>query len=417
MRLILAAALGLILASSAQAQPQPLAQAEAQAQAGAPAQEQVSPLDRLVHEQLLVLDTHLDTPALLHRPGWDIGDYHHYSWDVSQVDIPRMAQGGLDGGFFVIYTRQGPLTPEGYAAARSGALVRAAEIQRMVAGHPDVFAFATKPEDAARIAAQGKRIVYQSIENSYPLGTDLGLLETFHRLGVRMAGPVHSKNNQFADSATDKPRWNGLSPLGRAWVAEMNRLGMLIDASHASDAAFDQMLALSKAPIILSHSGPKAMFDHPRNLDDDRLRKLARAGGVMQLNSLYLEPFNSDPDRNALHDRQEQFQTLAPAEQRKLLRDAAALDAKRPYVSATFDMFMNSLLHAIKVMGVDHVGIGADWDGGGGVLGMEDVTTLPRITARLRRAGYSEGDIAKIWSGNLLRLLAKAQAGAQPAVK
>jgi len=405
MRLILAAALGLILALPAQAQT------------ATRAQEQVSPLDRLVHEQLLVLDTHLDTPMLLHRPGWDIGAYHHYGWDGSQVDIPRMAQGGLDGGFFVIYTRQGPLTPDGYAAARSGALVRAAEIQRMVAGHPDVFAFATTPEDAARIAAQGKRIVYQSIENSYPLGTDLGLLETFYRLGVRMAGPVHSKNNQFADSATDTPRWNGLSPLGRAWVAEMNRLGMLIDASHASDAVFDQLLALSKTPIILSHSGPRAMFDHPRNLDDDRMRKLARAGGVMQLNSLYLEPFNSDPDRNALHDRQEEFQTLALAEQRKLLRDAADLDAKRPYVSATFDMFMTSLLHAIKVMGVDHVGIGADWDGGGGVLGMEDVTALPRITARLRQAGYSEGDIAKIWSGNVLRLLGQAQAGAQPAAK
>mgnify|MGYP000583691936 CR=1 FL=1 len=407
MRLILAAALGLTLASSALAQ----------GQTAAPAQEQVSPLDRLVHEQLLVLDTHLDTPALLHRPGWDIGDYHHYAWDVSQVDIPRMAQGGLDGGFFVIYTRQGPLTPEGYAAARSAALVRAAEIQRMVAGHADVFAFASAPEDAARIAAQGKRIVYQSIENSYPLGTDLGLLDTFYRFGVRMAGPVHSKNNQFADSATDTPRWNGLSPLGRAWVAEMNRLGMLIDASHASDAAFDQMLALSKTPIILSHSGPKAMFDHPRNLDDDRMRKLARAGGVMQLNSLYLEPFNNDADRNALQKRQEAFQTLPPAEQRKLLHDAAALDAKRPYASATFDMFVNSLLHAIKVMGVDHVGIGADWDGGGGVLGMEDVTALPKITARLRQAGYSEGDIAKIWSGNLLRLLAQAQAGAQPAAK
>jgi membrane dipeptidase len=403
MRLILAVALGLTSASSAQAQT------------GGRPQEQVTPLDRLVHEQLLVLDTHLDTPALLHRPGWDIGTYHHYGWDSSQVDIPRMEQGGLDGGFFVIYTRQGPLTLEGYAAARDAALVRAAEIQRMVAGHADVFAFATTPADAARIAAQGKRIVYQSIENSYPLGTDLGLLETFYRLGVRMAGPVHSKNNQFADSATDTPRWNGLSPLGRAWVAEMNRLGMLIDASHASDAVFDQMLALSKTPIILSHSGPKAMFDHPRNLDDDRMRKLARAGGVMQLNSLYLEPFNNDADRNALHDRQEEFQTLAPADRRKLLRDAAALDAKRPYVSATFDMFMTSLLHAIKVMGVDHVGIGADWDGGGGVLGMEDVAALPRITARLRQAGYSEGDITKIWGGNVLRLLGQAQAGAQPA--
>lgn len=409
MRMIVAAVLGLTLASPGQAQTQ--------AQGGARPQEQVSPLDRLVHEQLLVLDTHLDTPMLLQRPGWDIGDYHHYAWDGSQVDIPRMAQGGLDGGFFVIYTRQGPLTPEGFAAARNGALVRAAEIQRMVAGHPEVFAFATTPEDASRIAAQGKRIVYQSIENSYPLGTDLGLLETFYRFGVRMAGPVHSKNNQFADSATDTPRWNGLSPLGRAWVAEMNRLGMLIDASHASDAAFDQMLALSKTPIILSHSGPKAMFDHPRNLDDERLRKLARAGGVMQLNSLYLEPFNNDADRNALQKRQEAFHTLSPAEQRELLRDSAALDAKRPYVSATFDMFMTSLLHAIKVMGVDHVGIGADWDGGGGVLGMEDVAALPRITARLRQAGYSEADIAKIWGGNVLRLLGRAQAGAQPAAK
>ncbi|MDB5697241.1 MAG: peptidase [Alphaproteobacteria bacterium] len=396
MRLILLAAIGLTLAFPALAQPR--------------TEGQVSPLDRLVHEQLLVLDTHLDTPALLHRPGWDIGDYHHYDWDVSQVDIPRMAAGGLDGGFFVIYTRQGPLTPEGYAAARDGALLRAAEIQRMVAGHADVFAFATKPEDAARIAAEGKRFVYQSIENSYPLGADLGLLQSFYQLGVRMAGPVHSKNNQFADSATDTPRWNGLSPLGRAWVAEMNRLGMLIDASHASDAAFDQMLALSRTPIILSHSGPKAMFDHPRNIDDERMRKLARAGGVMQINSVYLEPFNNDPDRTALRDRQEEFATLAPTDQRKLLRDAAALDAKRPYGSATFDMFMKSLLHAIKVMGVDHVGIGADWDGGGGVIGMEDVTALPKITARLRQAGYGESDIAKIWGGNALRVLGQAQA-------
>ena len=163
MRMIVAAVLGLTLASPVQAQTQ--------AQGGARPQEQVSPLDRLVHEQLLVLDTHLDTPMLLQRPGWDIGDYHHYAWDGSQVDIPRMAQGGLDGGFFVIYTRQGPLTPEGFAAARNGALVRAAEIQRMVAGHADVFAFASAPEDAARIAAQGKRIVlpWKKVAGSIPI--------------------------------------------------------------------------------------------------------------------------------------------------------------------------------------------------------------------------------------------------------
>jgi len=380
----------------------------------AAAQEQVSASDALFHEQLLVLDTHLDTPILFERPGWDFADFHRYEWDNSQIDLPRMEQGGLDGGFFVIYTRQGPLTPEGYAAARAGALKRAMAIQRVVAAHPDKLGFATTPADALRLAGEGKRIVFQSIENSYPLGEDLSMLQAFYDLGVRMAGPVHFKNNQFADSATDAPRWHGLSPLGRRWVAEMNRLGMLIDASHASDEAFDQMLALSKVPIILSHSGPRAMFDHPRNLDDARMRKLAAAGGVMQVNSVYLSPLDDSAERDAIQDRQEKFATMSAAERRQLIADKAALDAKHPYTTTTFDMFMASLLHAIKVMGVDHVGIGADWDGGGGVIGMEDIRALPRITAGLRHARYSDADIQKIWSGNILRLLQQAEDNASP---
>ena len=372
----------------------------------------VAPAERLAHEQMLVLDTHLDTPAVLERVGWNFADLHHYEWDLSQVDLPRMQAGGLDGGFFVIYTPQGALTPEGYAAARLHALRRATAIRELVAAHPDRLALATTAADAARIAAAGKRSVYQSIENSYPLGTDLSMLETFHGLGVRMAGPVHSRNNQFADSTTDKPRWNGLSPLGRQWVAEANRLGIVIDASHASDAAFDQLLALSRTPIILSHSGPKAMFDHPRNLDDARMRKLAATGGVMQVNSIFLVQHDTSDARSAIEDRQARFALLSAAEQRRLIADKAALDAKQPYTSATFDLFMASLLHAIKVMGVDHVGIGADWDGGGGVIGMEDVGALPRITAALRKAGYSDADIEKIWSGNVLRLLRQAEQAA-----
>ena len=373
------------------------------------AEDGVGAADRLRHEQMLVLDTHLDTPAVLERDGWSFGDYHHADWDLSQVDLPRMKQGGLDGGFFVIYTRQGPLTPDGYAAARDGALKRAAAIQRMVARYADEMEFATSADDAARIAASGKRAVYQSIENSYPLGTDLSLLETFYKLGVRMAGPVHFKNNQFGDSATDKPKWNGLSPLGRALVAEMNRLGMIVDASHASDAVFDQLLAVSKTPIILSHSGPRAMFDHPRNIDDARMRKLATAGGVMQVNTVYLVPMDNSPERDTIEKRQEKWATMSAGERRQLLADKAALDAKHPPARATFDMFMASLLHAIEVMGVDHVGIGCDWDGGGGVIGMEDIAGLPRITARLRQAGYSDSDIEKIWSGNVLRLLRQAE--------
>jgi membrane dipeptidase len=377
------------------------------------AQEAVTPAVRLIHEQLLVLDTHLDTPAVLERAGWDFGDHHHYAWDLSQVDLPRMQAGGLDGGFFVIYTPQGPLTPEGFAAARASALGRAAAIQRMVAAYPDDMGLATTAADAERLAAGGKRIVFQSIENSYPLGSDLSMLHSFHALGVRMAGPVHSRNNQFADSATDKPKWKGLSKLGRQWVAEMNRLGMVIDASHASDASFDQLLELSKTPIILSHSGPKAIFHHGRNLDDDRMRRLAKAGGVMQVNSIYLVQHDNSPERNALQDRQERFAELSPEERRQLLEDKAALDGQRPYTTATFELFMKSLLHAIEVMGVDHVGIGADWDGGGGVIGMEDITALPQITARLLQVGYSEADIAKIWSGNVLRLLRQAEQAAE----
>ena len=377
------------------------------------AHDKVRSADRLAHEQMLTLDTHLDTPAHFERPGWNFDQWHDYEWDNTQTDIARMEAGGLDGGFFVIYTPQGEVTPQGYAAARDHALGRAAAIQRVVNQNRDKLEFATTAADAERIHKSGKRIVYQSIENSAPLGEDLSMLASFYKMGVRMAGPVHSKNNQFADSTTDKPRWNGLSPLGRQWVAEMNRLGMVVDASHSSDAAFDQMLALSKTPIILSHSGPKAIHDHPRNLDDERMRRLARAGGVMQMNSLFLAYENRSDERTAIRARQAKWLDLTPEERRQLVADKTALDARQPFTAADFETFMKSMLHAIRVMGVDHVGLGADWDGGGGVPGMEDVSQLPKITARLRKEGYSDRDIEKIWSGNVLRLLRQAEQFAQ----
>ncbi|MES2988637.1 MAG: dipeptidase [Pseudomonadota bacterium] len=370
----------------------------------------VAVTDRVSHEQMLVLDTHLDTPEFFEHPGWDFARWHDKDFDKSQVDIPRMEQGGLDGGFFVIYTGQGPLTPAGYAKARNAALVRANWIQRVVAANPDKLAFATTAADAARIARTGKRIVYQSIENSYPLGEDLSLLSHFYDLGVRMASPVHFRNSQFADAATDKVKaYGGFSPLGKQWLVEMNRLGMVVDVSHASDDVLDQALALSKTPIILSHSGPKAIYDHPRNLDDDRMRKLAKAGGVMQINSVYLVAGDSNKARNEVQNRQDDWWALSDADQRKLIADKAVADATDPYIGADFELFMKSLLHAVAVMGVDHVGVGADWDGGGGVRGMEDVTALPKITARLRKEGFKDADIEKIWSGNVLRLLKAAE--------
>ncbi len=371
-----------------------------------------SPADRLAHQQMLVLDTHIDTPELFEHPGWKFDEWHDHDFDKSQIDLPRMEQGGLDGGFFAVYTGQGPLTPEGYAKARDGALTREMWIQRVVAANPDKMEFATTPEDAYRIAKAGKRIVFQSIENSYPLGEDLTLLKWYYDQGVRMAGPIHFRNNQFGDSATDKPKWKGLSPLGKQWVAEMNRLGMIIDVSHSSDDVFDQVLAMSKVPFIASHSGPKAIYNHPRNLDDERMRKLAKAGGVLQVNSVYLVEGDHDAERNKISDRQDNWHALSDAEQKKLIADKAKADATNPYQGADFELFMKSLLHCIAVMGVDHVGIGADWDGGGGVKGMEDITALPKVTARLRKEGFSDADIEKIWSGNVLRVLKAVEDGA-----
>lgn len=363
-----------------------------------------------VHEQLLTLDTHLDTPVHFSRNGWSMADRHDYATDISQVDLPRMEEGGLDGGFFVIYTPHGELTADGYARARAAALTRQQDILSMAAANSDRIELAYTAADAERIINEGKRFAYQSIENSYPLGDDISLLQTFYDNGVRMAGPVHSADNQFADSATGDGRWGGLSPAGRELVAEMNRLGIVVDGSHASDEAFDDLVELSATPIILSHSGPRSLNSHMRNLGDDRIRRLAEAGGAICVNSVFLADRNSTEERDALDERLEGLNAMSPEDQRALTLELRELDARAPSEASTFEMFMTSLLHLIDVAGVDHVCFGADWDGGGGVEGMRDITGLPMITERLLAAGYTEEDLSKMWSGNVLRLLRAAEA-------
>ena len=366
-----------------------------------------------VHRSLLVLDPHLDTPINFDRPGWDFGDRHTLADDLIQLDLPRMADGNLDGGFFAIYTEQGPLTAQGYAAALAHARKRSDSIDRTIAGHADAISPALTAADAERLAAAGKLIAFKSMENSYPLGEDLALLEDFYDRGVRLAGPVHSKHNQFADSSGEEtPKWNGLSPLGRRWVAEANRLGIVIDASHSSDATFDQLLALSKTPIILSHSSPRAAFDHPRNLDDARIRKLADQGGAICMSTIYQTPMNMSDARAELFGEYERIAELSPEQQADLVRRTRALDKTETLWSTTFEQYMAALLHVIEVAGVDHVCFGGDWDGGGGIEGLEDITGLPRVTERLLAAGYSAEDIGKMTGGNLLRILRAAEAAA-----
>ena len=371
-----------------------------------------------LHKRLICIDTHLDMPANLARPGWNVMDRHNVETDFTQVDYPRMVEGGLDGGFFAIYTPQAPLTPEGMSAMRDAAFLRAAEIREMVAANPKHFELAFLPDDAARIAAKGKIIVFQSIENSGILGNDVTLLRSFHKLGVRMAGPIHFLNNQLGDSATDKKQWGGLSPLGKTFVQEANDLGIVLDASHSSDDVFDQMMDLSRSAIICSHSGCRAVHDHPRNLDDARIKRLAAAGSTIQINSYneYLidVPPNAERDaaRRAARGKMRNIGDMTPAEATAAARAAALamqeVNKRYPTPRADFNEYMKHVMHALDLVGPDHVGVGADWDGGGGVIGMEDVSSIPKITDRLVKAGYTEAQLGNFWSGNALRVLGKA---------
>jgi membrane dipeptidase len=378
---------------------------------------------RKVHDDAIVLDTHFDTPANLGRPGWTITDRHDTAKDGDQVDVPRMIEGGVDGGFFAIYTAQGPRTPEARRAARDAGFVRAVQIREMVARHPDVFQFVTTAEQARAVAASGKRFVFMSMENGTPVEADVSLLSTFHALGLTMASPVHFKNNDLADSATDKPEWNGLSPAGRTFVAEANRLGILLDASHASDQVLEQMIALSKAPIILSHSGVRAIYNHPRNVSDADLKLLAAKGGVVQVNafSAYMVDQPKIPERDAamqaLYAKAEVMHDMTAAQRAALMAERKAIETRWPAPRATFADLMKHLEHAIQIAGIDHVGLSGDFDGGGGIEGFDGVADFPKVSAALLERGYSAADVAKVMGGNALRVLAAAQAAGDPAAR
>lgn len=364
-----------------------------------------------IHARTLTIDTHLDTPIHFDRPGWSFADAHDFATDLSHVDLPRMAaNGALDGGFFVVYTPQGEIGAADDAAALAHARRRLAAIHRVARDNGRAMGIALSADDALRLDREGRRIAFISLENSSPLGSNLALLDEFYAGGVRMAGPVHNRGNRLADSAGGPVRHGGLSPLGRQWVARMNQLGLIIDGSHSSDDTLRQMMALSTTPVILSHSGFKAIFDHPRNIDDALAREVAAQGGVIHINSVFLSRYNSTPARSALSDRQNRMESMTPAEQRQLAADWAALDRTERVNEGDLALFMRALMHCIALVGVDHCGIGADWDGGGGVAGMDDVADNPQVTAALLAAGLSESDIAKIWGGNILRVMRAVEA-------
>ena len=373
------------------------------------------PATKALHESLIVLDTHFDTPANQAAGGFDIRKRNSVETG-SQVDYPRMVEGGVDGGFFAIFTPQGPNTKAGNEAARDQAILRGIVIHEMVAANRDVFALATKAQDAEVISKAGKRFVYISMENSQPVAGDLTLMKTFYDMGVRMMSPVHFANNDLADSATDPkgPIHGGLSGSGKQFVAEANRLGILLDASHASDQVLDQMLDLSTAPIILSHSGVRAIYNHPRNVPDDLLRKLAAKGGVVQINAFsnYMKDIPDNPARKAaLADLTKTYgspRNVAPEKFKAYAKARQEIDAKYPPTRANMDDLVAHIVHAAQVAGKDHIGVSGDFDGGGGIEGFEDITYFPALTERLIAAGFSREDLAKFWGGNALRVLKQA---------
>jgi len=370
---------------------------------------------RALQNRLLTLDTHLDTPANFHRPDFDIMHRHDHN-ALSQVDWPRMREGALDGGFWAIYTGQGERTRAAHLADRDAGLQRLLEIREMLAANRAHFQLALTADDAAKIKAEGKRVVYISMENASPLVADPSLLSFYYQAGLRLLSTVHVRNNELADSSTDQEEWGGLSPAGKALINEAVKLGIMIDQSHASDKVFDDLIELMPVPFILSHSASRDMFNHPRNLDDQRLKQLAARGGVIQLNAFggYLVDETRSEERRQAEQAIMQriggdWSSMTTAQGAELAAAMAELDQRIPRRRATLDDLFAHFDHLLNLIGPDHVGIGLDWDGGGGVVGLEDVSDLPRITAWLQRRGLSDAQIGNIWSGNVLRVMREVE--------
>jgi len=370
-----------------------------------------------VHDRILSVDTHCDTVSHLEDKNWDIGVRHEPGKKGSgQIDLPRMAEGRLDAQFFAVFIGQGPLTEDGYAKARATALGEIQAIRLMCLKHPSLVGLATSPEDAYRLKKEGKRAAFIAIENGYPVGSNIASLEEFHGLGARYITLCHSWDNDICDSSTDRrnPEDKGLSDFGREVVAACNRLGIMVDVSHSSDKSFYDILKVTKAPVIASHSSCRALCDNPRNLSDEMLGALRANGGVIQICfvSDYLRTPKSNPERDKaiqeLEDKFGSFQDIKDEAKRKAIwQEIEALEEKFPGEKATLKDVVDHIDHVVKVAGVDCVGIGTDFDGGGEVEGCNEVSQMFRITEELLRRGYSEEDIGKIWGGNTMRVFQK----------
>ncbi len=375
-----------------------------------------------IHDAVITVDTHVDIPTFFASDRFDMAEVNALP---AQVDLPRMEDGGLDAAFFIVYVGQTKRDPMGYAQAMSTATAKFAAIHRLTSGEDsERVGLALTADDVRNLHKEGKRAALIGIENGYVIGTQIDLLDVYYDLGARYFGLVHNGHNDIADSAQprlnlgDKPsEHGGLSEFGRDVVKRCNRLGIMIDVSHASRQATLDAIEASRAPVIASHSSVQGVYDHPRNMSDRELKALAANGGVIQIVAFdtYLIPVSNEKKVafGALR-KKFPFKSLdeifgaAPDTRKSYAREIRSIQTKFP--RANVSDFVDHIDYAVKLIGIDHVGISSDFQGGGGIDGWNNAAESLNVTTELVRRGYSEEDIKKIWGGNLLRVMEEVDA-------
>ena len=398
-----------------------LGAAEGVAQADA----QLATRARAIHERVLTIDTHVDiSPANFTLSGPNYGQ----RLERTQVDVTKMEEGGLDAAFLIVYVGQrGSLARTGFDSAHAAAIEKFEAIHRLTKEiAPDRIGLALTAADVRRIYASGRKVALIGVENGYPLGDDIRNVQKFYDLGARYLSLAHNGHSQLSDSNTgERDGWmhGGLSPLGRRVVTELNRVGIMVDISHPSKESMMQTAQLSRAPIMASHSAVRALCDHSRNMDDEMLRALQQNGGVIQMVAFagYVKCVPPSPERTqAMAALRQEFgitgggqgavRQLADERRAEYQRRMAEIDQRFPAPPrATVSDFVDHIDYAVKLIGIDHVGISSDFDGGGGVVGWNDATETFNVTLELVKRGYTEEQIAKIWSGNLLRVMERVE--------
>ena len=387
-----------------------------------------------IHQEVITIDTHDDINVA------NFTDSINYTQRLNtQVNLPKMREGQLDVAWLIVYTGQGPLTPEGYAAAEENAMAKFEAIKRLTTTYaPDQMVLATSSAQVRQATEEGKMVAMIGVENAYPMGEDLANFEKYHALGARYVSLSHNGHSQFSDSNTgeaDGFLHDGLSELGKQAVVEMNRLGMMIDVSHPSKEAMRQMIALTKAPIIASHSSARALCDHSRNLDDEQLMWLKENGGVVQ--TVAFSSYVNTEKHNARNQYMSALRKKLAEEkglkwyERSELR-SLSIEEREVFMAYAYEIndaanevagnnteapagvtvadFVDHIDYMVDLIGIDHVGISSDFDGGGGITGWSDASETQNVTLELVKRGYSEEDIAKLWGENLLRVLDEVEA-------